>query len=563
MSSPVGPQTAPALATFTHKYCQRGETYRDVCNRVASALSDSDAHYRSTREVLLDQRFVPGGRILSTVGTTKCTTPYNCFVSGAIADSFVDGPGNIMQRAHEAAATLRMGGGIGYDFSTLRPRGDKIAKLDSHSTGPISFMEIFGAIGACTSSTGERRGAQMAILRVDHPDIEEFIHAKQNPNRLTSFNLSIAITDEFMQAVAEGDEFPLRFNGRVYRSVDAAALWNSIMRSTWDWAEPGVVFIDRINHWNNLSYCETIAATNPCSEQPLPPFGACLLGAFNLVRYLKPRAAPASLDSPRWTFDKEQLIADIPLVVRSMDNVVDQAIYPIPGQQISAEQTRRMGLGVMGLANALEACGLPYGTDGFLAEMEVILATIKDHAYLASAALAKEKGPCPAYVPASYLERPFIKALSPIVRAAISEHGIRNSHLTTIAPTGTTSFCMDNVSSGIEPVWAPLSRRIVSTPSGPTEYEVQDYGTAIGVTPRTAMEVSAKEHIAVLALAQRHVDSAISKTCNVPSTMAWDDFKDLYIQAWKQGAKGCSTFQVGGKRAGIMTEACIDGSCAA
>lgn len=514
---------------------------------------------------MLDGKFWPGGRILSSVGTTKSTTPYNCFVSGTIRDSYVSGDGHIMQRATEAAATMRMGGGIGYDFSTLRPRGDKVTKIDGFSTGPVSFMDIFNAVGKCTSSTGERRGAQMAILRVDHPDIEEFILAKQNTDKLNAFNMSIAITDQFMQSVIDGSEFALQFGGRTYRTVKARVLWETIMRSTWDWGEPGVIFIDRINAMNNLNYCETIYATNPCSEQPLPPFGACLLGYFNLVKYLKPLRGPTQPEAPRYYLDKVQLGMDIPAVVRAMDNVIDIAVYPLAEQEDNAKSTRRMGLGVMGVANALEACGFVYGTPEFIAEMEAVLTILKNEAYHASAMLAVEKGSFPAYKP-EYFNAPFIRGLSLFVQAAIKENGIRNSHLTSIAPTGTTSFCADNVSSGIEPVWAYNSRRLVTTPQGPVEYEVEDYGASVlGHLGRTAMEVTAAEHVDVLTAAQKHIDSAIAKTCNVPSSMEWKDFKNIYLRAWQDGAKGCSTFQSGGKRMGIMKEAvtdCENGACA-
>src|SRR5262245_1274833 len=346
-----GPQSPASKAVFSFKYAQKGETWRDVCNRVASVLSDSDAHYRSFRQILLEGKFSPAGRILTGLGTTKRVTPYNCFVSGPIGDS-LNGPGSIMDRLQQAAETLRRGGGIGYDFSTIRPRGDKVRSLDSRASGPVSYISVFDAMAATISSTGERRGAQMGVLRVDHPDIEEYIHCKQNSDKLNTFNLSIAITNEFLESVQQGGPFTLRFEGRQYGTVDARILWETIMRSTWDWAEPGVVFIDRINEMNNLNYCETIGATNPCSEQPLPPYGACLLGSFNLTRYLVP-AGPGA----KWKLDLQSLADDVGPVVRAMDNVADVAAFPLPEQRQSAISTRRMGLGVMGVANALEACG--------------------------------------------------------------------------------------------------------------------------------------------------------------------------------------------------------------
>lgn len=550
----MGPQTRVGDYFHAMKYRGEGESFRESNNRVAASLKDNDPHYHAFREITGAMRFMPGGRIQSAMGAARATTPYNCYVSGTIEDSFVHGEGNIMQRATEAAATMRMGGGIGYDFSSLRPRGASIRKLQSHSSGPISFMNIFDAVCKCVASSGHRRGAQMGVMRVDHPDIEEFLHAKQNTDQLTGFNLSIAVTDEFMEAVRDRQPFFLRWGGEVYKEVDAAALWEAIMRSTWDWAEPGVLFIDAINRLNNLSYCETIAATNPCGEQPLPPFGACLLGSFNLAKYIK-RAAPARLlhaaDVP-WTFDWDQLRADIPHVVRAMDNVVDRARYPLPQQEVEARNKRRMGLGVTGLANAGEALNFPYGSDAFLGWMEEVLKTIAVESYRASALLAKEKGAFPLY-DERYLDASFIQSLPEDVRALIKVHGIRNSHLTSIAPTGTISLCADNVSSGCEPVFDYLTSRPVNTPGGVEMVEVEDYGvTNFGVRGRRASEVTAQEHIAVLTTAQMWVDSAVSKTCNMDGSMSWEDFKGLYWSAWEGGAKGCTTFNIDGKRMALL-----------
>src|SRR5215510_250493 len=558
-----GPQTPASQAVFNFKYAGKGETWREVCNRVGSSLADSDQHYRTFRQIMLEGRFSTAGRILSGVGTSKRVTPYNCFVSGPIEDS-LNGPGSIMDRLCQAAETLRRGGGIGYDFSTIRPRGDKVRSLDSSASGPVSYMQVYDAMAATISSTGERRGAQMGVLRVDHPDIEEFIHSKQNSNRLNTFNISIAVTDEFMHAVTEGKEFNLRFEGRSYRTIDARGLWETIMRSTWDWAEPGVIFIDRINEMNNLNYCETIGATNPCSEQPLPPYGACLLGSFNLTRYLVP-AGPGA----KWKLDLQSLADDVGPVVRAMDNVADVAAFPLPEQRQSAISTRRMGLGVMGVANALEACGSEYGSEDFIGQMEEALSTIKNAAYLASAHLAQEKGAFPNYDRAAYATQQNIIRLRRDVQEAIAAHGLRNSHLTSIAPTGTISFCFDNISSGIEPVFSVQGRRMVQMPHGPTTFDTEDYGKKyLGVDPRTADRVSAAEHIAVLAAAQKHVDSAVSKTCNVSASMPWEDFQQIYFTAWQAGCKGCATFQDGGKRGSLLEKIetvadCSSGACAA
>jgi len=558
-----GPQAPASQAVFSFKYAQKGETWRDVSNRVASVLADSDQHYRETRQILLEGRFSPAGRILTGLGTTKRVTPYNCFVSGPIEDS-LNGPGSIMDRLQQAAETLRRGGGIGYDFSTIRPRGDKVRSLDSRASGPVSYISVFDAMAATISSSGERRGAQMGVLRVDHPDIEEYIHAKQNSNKLNTFNLSIAITNEFLTCVQEGGPFTLRFDGKQYGTIDARTLWETIMRSTWDWAEPGVIFMDEVNSWNNLNYCETISTTNPCSEQPLPPFGACLLGSFNLTRYLEPAGPQA-----RWKLDLRKLAEDVGPVVRAMDNVVDVAKYPLPEQRATAIATRRMGLGVMGVANAVEACGYPYGSEDYIGLMEDALAVIKNEAYLASSELAKEKGSFPAFDRERYMEGKFIRTLRCDVRKSIEQHGIRNSHLTSIAPTGTISFCHDNISSGIEPVFSVTGRRLVQMPSGPTTFDTEDYGYKnLGVVPRTADNVTADEHVRVLAAAQRHVDSAVSKTCNVPSSMGWRDFQDIYFHAFESGCKSCATFQDGGKRGSLLERIetvsdCVSGSCAA
>jgi ribonucleoside-diphosphate reductase alpha chain len=470
----MGPQTRVGDYFHAMKYRGDGEDFREAVNRFSSAMKDSDEHFHQFRDISLDMRFMPAGRVQSAMGSIRATTPYNCYVSGTIEDSFVHGEGNIMQRATEAAATMRMGGGIGYDFSTLRPKGTLIRKLQSPSSGPISFMEIYDAICRCVASSGHRRGAQMGVLRVDHPDIEEFLHAKQNTDKLTGFNISIAVTDEFMEAAMTGRTFYLRWGGEVYKEVDAAALWESIMRSTWDWAEPGVLFIDTINNMNNLWYCETLAATNPCGEQPLPPFGACLLGSFNLVKYVRktiPRISEGRTPG-RFYFDWDQLKADIPHVVRAMDNVVDRARYPLPQQEAEAKNKRRMGLGMTGVANALEALGFPYGSPGYLEFQSKVEELIAVETYRASSELAGEKGAFPLY-DERYLDGRFIKQLPDDVQALIRKNGIRNSHLTSIAPTGTISLCADNVSSGIEPVFDYVTARPVNTPGGQELVEVE------------------------------------------------------------------------------------------
>lgn len=559
MTPTVGPRLAYSDQLHAEKYRLKGETFRDAMGRVASALQDSPAHYHAFRDVLLDMRFMPAGRVQAAMGSPKGVTPYNCYVSGTIPDSFVSRENaeqsSIMHRAEQAATTMRMGGGIGYDFSTLRPKGFLIKKLLSQSSGPLGFMPIFNEVCKATSSAGNRRGAQMGVLRIDHPDIFEFISAKHNSTALTGFNISIGVTDDFMECLAAKRPFALKFEGQVIRHVDPEELWEAVMRSTWDWAEPGVLFIDRINYWNNLWYCETISATNPCGEQPLPPFGACLLGSYNLVKYLRP--VTARIQSKAWSFDWDQLKADIPHVTRAMDNVVDRAIYPLMEQMLEAKNKRRMGMGVTGLANAAEAMGLPYGSRAFLEFEDRLLAFIARHTYLASVELAKEKGPFPLFNADRYLEGKFVQTLDEDVRDGIRKWGIRNSHLTSIAPTGTISMAADNVSSSIEPVYRFQQERTVLMADGRRTVDLFDYGfgTLRVRGRRTSMgEVTAAEHVSVLTTAQRHVDSAVSKTVNMDKSMPWDEFKGLYLQAYDGGAKGCTTFNKDGKRAGLFKE---------
>lgn len=551
----IGPQTQFSEHLHAQKYRNPGESFRDGMNRIASALKDSDPHYHQFREVLLSMRFLPAGRIQAAMGAPKNVTPYNCYVSGTIPDSFVsrdnEHQSSIMHRAEQAATTMRMGGGIGYNFSTLRPKGAMIRKLMSASSGPLGFMPIFNEVCRATSSSGNRRGAQMGVLNIDHPDIFEFIAAKHNSDQLTGFNISVGVTDAFLDALQAQRPFDLTFGGEVYNTVDPVELWETLMRSTWDWAEPGVLFIDRINAMNNLWYAEHLAATNPCGEQPLPPFGACLLGSFNVTKYLTPQL------NGTYSFDWDQLQADIPHVVRAMDNVVDRAIYPLPEQEQEAKNKRRMGLGVTGLANALEAMGMPYGTAEFVEFESKLLGFITHHVYWASVWLAQEKGAFPLFDSERYAQSQFIKTLDPELQKAIADIGIRNSHLTSIAPTGTISITADNVSSSIEPVYRWQQERSVIMPEGRIPVDLFDYGFANFKVRgrRTSMgEVSADQHVNVLTTAQKHIDSAVSKTVNCDASMPWEDFKAIYIKAYEGGAKGCTTFNKDGKRAGLFKE---------
>ena len=535
-----GPTLRIARELHQNKYRLPEETFEEAMTRIADALTESSEEFYQFKDILLNQRFLPGGRIQSAIGSPRQVTSYNCFVSGLVKDNMH----SIMDMATEAALTLRTGGGIGYDFSLLRPRGDHISTLDSQASGPVSFMGIFDAICKTISSAGHRRGAQMGVLRVDHPDIMEFVQAKHNSDKLTAFNVSVGITDEFMEAVIKDEMFELKFNDKVYTKVNAKRLWENIMRSTWTWAEPGVLFLDQINRMNNLYYCEKISATNPCGEQPLPPYGACLLGSFNLVKYV----------TEDRTFDTEQFIADIAPVIRAMDNVIDVTEYPLLLQKDEAKGKRRMGIGVTGLANALEAMGMVYGTSVFNSHMNNIFETLRNCAYDTSIDLAKEKGKFPLYH-ACYSDGWFIRTLPSFIQERIRDHGIRNSHLLSIAPTGTISMCADNVSSGIEPVYAPVVDRVIQTFNGPIVERIEDYGVRyFGTTPRTATQVPAGDHVRVLCSAQRYVDSAVSKTINVDPDTNWNDFQDVYFSAWRGGAKGCTTYRPGGKREGILTE---------
>ena len=537
-----GPQLRLSDEIDETKYRQTGEDFYSKVVRIADALKDDSGHFEEFKDILRDMRFLPAGRVQNAMGAARQTTAFNCFVSGTIDDSM----NSIMQRATEAAETMRRGGGIGYDFSRIRPRGDLIKSLESRSSGPVSFMGIYDAICQTIASSGHRRGAQMGVLRIDHPDIEQFITAKANSDKLTGFNVSIGVTDEFMEHLKAKMPFPLRYNGKVYKEVDPVALWDMVMRGTWDWAEPGVLFIDRINEMNNLHYCEDIQATNPCGEQPLPPFGACLLGSFNLVKYV---------DHVGQTFNWDQFRKDIRVTVRAMDNVIDRTIYPLEEQKQEAEAKRRMGLGITALANAGEMMGHPYASGEFMQFMEMVLRNLRDTAYDESAELAKEKGPFPLWDWERYSQGKFIMQLPPQVQHKIQTTGIRNSHLTSIAPTGTISLTADNVSSGIEPPFALFYDRTIEGFDGQSIERVEDYAYSLGIKGRTANEISADEHVNVLKLASMFVDSAVSKTCNVGDDVTYDEFKDLYYQAWLGGCKGITTFRASGKRYGILNEA--------
>jgi len=773
------------------KYRAKGESFREAMIRVADTLKDNEEHYLKFKDLLLNMRFLPAGRVQSAIGSPRVVTAFNCFVSRDINDSM----DSIMEAAKEAAETMRLGGGIGYDFSTLRPRGALIKSLDTRSSGPIAFMDIFDAICKTIASAGHRRGAQMGVLRVDHPDIEEFIEVKNNSNRLTQFNISVGITDEFMDAVIDNKMFDLKFDGVVYKQVSAVALWNKILRSTWDWAEPGVLFIDTINKKNNLHYCETIGATNPClhgdtivetvegrrkikditsptkvytmlpdgslgvkqasaswksktntrtvivtvgsgkqvtctpdhkiyvrgrgwtradeltkgdllvhlcrakrgvaysgiklstehnrayrmehrfmfegmygtipededihhldgntynnvasnlcnlshsehsaltrfecandhqvkgidgkwatknsgykkpivpmpkelrsnlknqkgacvvsvvegpladvydmsvedthnfiadfivvhncGEQPLPPYGACLLGSLNLPKYVS-----RDIYTGDFVLEYAQMFDDLKVIVRAMDNVIDKTVYPLKAQEIEAKNKRRMGLGLTGVANAGEILGHKYGSKEFLRWLEGVMTFLRNTVYTTSVELAIEKGPFPLFNAEEYLKSGFAQTLPEAIRDYIRQFGIRNSHLLSIAPTGTISLSADNVSSGIEPVFSHYYDRTIQTFDGPIVERVEDYAYRVySVAGQTADQTPVLDHVAVLNLASKYVDSACSKTCNVGDDVTWDEFKNVYMQAYLGGASGCTTFRASGKRYGILNAAAVE-----
>ncbi len=520
----------------------------DSWRRIARALASVEAEPALWEDrfynALEDFRFLPAGRIIAGAGTDRSVTLFNCFVMGTIPDSM----GGIFEMLKEAALTMQQGGGIGYDFSTIRPRGAPVTGVAADASGPLSFMDVWDAMCRTIMSAGSRRGAMMATMRCDHPDIEDFITAKQDAARLRMFNLSVLVTDPFMEAVKTDGPWELVFEGRVYHTVQARDLWNRIMRATYDYAEPGVIFIDRINAANNLQYCETIAATNPCGEQPLPPYGACLLGSVNLARLIRD---PFSDDA---ALDMEALDDLVRVAIRMMDNVVDASRFPLEAQAREAEAKRRIGLGVTGLADALILCGLRYGSDAAVAQTDAWMHAIARAAYLASVDLAREKGAFALFDAEAFLASGTMQAMDADVRDAVRAHGIRNALLTSVAPTGTISLYAGNVSSGIEPVFAfEYTRKVLQKDGARTEEVVEDYAVRLwrekhGDAPLPEYFVSAQtlapmDHVRMQAAAQRWVDSSISKTINCPEDISFDAFQDVYLAAWDMGCKGCTTYR--------------------
>lgn len=524
------------------------ETVESSWRRIAKALATVEDRPEVWEEkfytALEDFKFLPAGRITAGAGTDRSVTLFNCFVMGTVPDSM----GGIFEMLKEAALTMQQGGGIGYDFSTIRPTGAPVHGVAADASGPLSFMDVWDAMCRTIMSAGSRRGAMMATMRCDHPDIEAFITAKADGARLRMFNLSVLVTDPFMAAVKGDEAWDLVFQGRTYRTVQARDLWDRIMQSTYDYAEPGVIFIDRINAANNLNYCEKIAATNPCGEQPLPPYGACLLGSINLARLVAdPFAQGASLD--------ETMLDDLVVTaVRMMDNVVDASRFPLEAQAEEARAKRRIGLGVTGLADALLMVGLRYGSVEAARQTERWLHAIARAAYLASVDLAVEKGAFPLFEAEGYLASGTMQAMDEDVRDAIRKNGIRNALLTSIAPTGTISLYAGNVSSGIEPVFAySYTRKVLQKDGSKTEEEVVDYAVQMwreqfgdAALPDyfvNAQTLAPLEHVRMQAAAQKWVDSSISKTINCPEDISFESFKEVYMAAWDQGCKGCTTYR--------------------
>jgi ribonucleoside-diphosphate reductase alpha chain len=556
-----------------------GATWRRVAQAIAAAEKrDSGQWAEHFHGLLEDFRFLPGGRILAGAGTGHRVTLFNCFVMGEIADDLE----HIFEALKEGALTMQHGGGVGYDFSTLRPAGTVAAATGSIASGPVSFMHIWDAMCATMLSTGARRGAMMATLRCDHPDIETFVDAKRDPAVLRHFNLSVQIGDDFMAAVAADRDWPLvfplhpgestdrssvlrRWSGvrttvpcRVLRTVKARALWQRILRAAYDTAEPGVLFVDAINRDNTLAEHETLAATNPCGEIPLPPYGACDLGSLNLTAFV---ASPYATDAH---LDLESLAAAAQMAVRFLDNVIDVSRYPLPAQAAQARSTRRIGLGITGLADALVLLGQRYDSAAARILAARVMQNLRDAAYRASIDLAREKGPFPGLDRDAFLASGFASRLPADIRDGIATHGIRNSHLLAIAPAGTISLLANNCSSGIEPVFAAeADRRVVGAEGSYQTHRVVDCALQMwrqqgrdGMPPALveAQQIEPRAHLQMQAALQPFVDNAISKTINVAADIPFERFEDLYGQAHALGLKGCTVFRPNAVTGAILSQ---------
>lgn len=562
---------------MAEKYLAAGEqTAEDLFRRVSQALADQEkpalrAEWAEKFFQNMQAGAIGAGRIMAAAGLDTKATLINCFVQPvADATNGFDEHGNpgIYTALSQAAETMRRGGGVGYDFSNLRPKGAKVKGTNSYASGPCSFIDVFDASCTTVESAGARRGAQMGVMRIDHPDVLEFITAKRQKGRWNNFNVSVGVTSDFMQAVENGGQWELvhvatpsdnqieagayqREDGQwVYKTVQARELWDTIMKSAYDFAEPGILFIDNINTDNNLYYAETIAATNPCGEQPLPPYGCCDLGPIILTKFVR-NAFTADAH-----FDFDAFRAAVAIQVRMLDNVLDATVWPLPEQHKESQQKRRIGVGFTGLGDALIMLGLKYNSEAGVKQGEEIARNMRDAAYLASVELAKEKGAFPLFDADKYLQSGFTKRLPEDIRAEIKQHGIRNSHLLSIAPTGTVSLAFaDNASNGIEPPFSwTYNRKKRTADGGNAFYTVEDHAYRLykamhgadAPLPEyfvSALEMTAAEHVAMMRIVQPYIDTAISKTVNIPADYPFEDFKNLYMESWKAGLKGCATYR--------------------
>ncbi len=530
------------------------DTFARVSQAVAAAESDPTVWAEKFEQLLSDTRFLPAGRILAGAGTNRAVTLFNCFVMGRIDDSIA----GIFDNLREAAQTLQQGGGIGHDFSTLRPKGAVVHSVGADASGPLSFMDVWDAMCRTIMSAGARRGAMMGTLRCDHPDIEAFVDAKRDPAKLRNFNVSVLVTDAFMAALKADADWPLVFAGKTYKAIRATDLWNRIMRATHDSAEPGVIFIDRINAMNPLAYCEAISCTNPCGEQPLPPYGACLLGSLNLTRFIDHPFTDQS------RLDLDGLTKATAIAIRFMDDVIDVSNYPLPQQKEEAVRKRRLGLGITGLADALLMCGFRYGSDEAAREAKTWMSAIQQAAIAASCALAEEKGSFPLFDADKYLATTYAKSLPQNLKNLIAAKGLRNGLLTSIAPTGTISLLAGNVSSGVEPIFSTRYDRKILLADGSHDIQpMEDFAVALwhetiheGLPPHlvTVDDLTPADHLKMQAALQPHVDSSISKTINVPQNLPFADFVSVYQQAYAMGLKGCTTFRPNAVTGSILSK---------